>query len=282
VHSDRSRWYRPTRSLTLSGHFGEFLQGRIGSGPVALVTLPAPMPVVTVTAVPTNNFGVHASDGLRAVDLRRVRQVAAIDGMLPRLTFVTRYHMRPGSGTGTSTATLLAIREMVSRSPQKPEDTGALLARIEGATDPLMFPDPAGLLWASREGRVLGQLPKPPAFDVIGGFFGPPTPTNPKDQDFPDISDLVGDWKAAALVGDHARLGELATESALRTTRHKRRPLPDALMECARATRAVGIAIAHTGSARALLFRPGEGDRQKAADLSRDIGLKHVVCFRSQ
>src|SRR3989338_2044615 len=95
-----------------------------------------------------------------------------------------------------------------------PAELAAACHALEGATDPLMFPDPARLLWASRQGRVLAQLPPLPRFDIIGGFFGPPRRTDPADLHFSDISDLVAAWPAAC--ASLPAIAQLASESARR------------------------------------------------------------------
>ena len=72
-----------------------------------------------------------------------------------------------------------------------PSDLARACVAVEGASDPLMFPAPERLLWASRRAEVLETLPPLPSFDVLGGFFGPNRRTDPRDANFPDISDLM-------------------------------------------------------------------------------------------
>lgn len=125
---------------------------------------------------------------------------------------------------------------------------------LEGASDPLMFASPARLLWASREGRVLDRLPPLPRVEVLGGFLGPPQRTEPRDTGFPEIGDLVQEWKVSA--GNLAALAALASQSARRCL-SLRGPAEDPTEALARRLGAAGFALAHTGSARALLFAPG-------------------------
>ena len=85
----------------------------------------------------------------------------------------------------------------------------------EGASDPLMLPHPDRVLWASREGRVVREMPSLPRAEVIGGFWGAPIATDPQDTDFPDISDLVD-----RMLPDFGleELAEIASASAHRCT----------------------------------------------------------------
>ncbi len=144
-----------------------------------------------------------------------------------------------------------------------------------------MLPAPAAALWASREGRALAPLPPPPVFDVVGGFHGRPQRTDPADEGFADIADLARAWPEAAARGDRAALAALAAESARRNAALRGGPSLDPLAEAARACGALGVAAAHTGSARALLFAPGAGDPNAAAAALRALGLTRVLRFRT-
>lgn len=235
-------------SLHVPGHFGEFLQGRLGpDGPVALITLPCPS--LGVVAQVSGGQGLALHGGPPAAQARVL--LARLGLPLPgRVAF--RPLAPPGLGTGVSTASLVALARLMGW--QGPPD---LLARAcvaaEGASDPLMFAAPARRLWASREGRTLAHLPALPQFHAIGGFWGPPRRTEPRDAGFPDIADLAALW---ARGGDLPTLAALASESARRTLA-LRGPADDPSAEIARALGAAGHAIAHTGAARAFLFAPG-------------------------
>ncbi len=159
-----------------------------------------------------------------------------------------------GAGMGSSTASALAAVRAVAAACGATLDEAALCLAAEGATDPLMLPDPGAALWASREGRALALAPPPPRFWVAGGFDGPPAATDPRDGRFADVSDLARDWAAACARGDAAALGRVATASALRN--HARAPKArlSAMLAMARAHGALGVVVAHTGPALGLLF----------------------------
>lgn len=268
----------------VAGHFGELLQGRLGpSGPVALVTLPCPALGVTARLAPGRGFVLH--DPGRLLGRAQARALArALTGRAPSGRLALRAEMPAGGGAGASTAARLAAAGVLAaaagRRPRA-ERLAALCLALEGATDPLMQPAPAACLWASREARALEALPPLPALDVVGGFHGPTCATDPGDARFADIADLAAAWAPAAAAGDRARLAALATESARRNAALRPGPALAPVEAAARAHGALGVAAAHTGPARALLFAPGEGDPAGAAAALRAAGLSRVIRFRA-
>ncbi len=110
---------------------------------------------------------------------------------------------------------------------------------------------------------------------MLGGFLGPPRATDPTDADFPDIADLISAWPAAT-----ARLEDLAAlvaESARRTLA-LRGPADDPTASLARRHGALAPVIAHTGSARGLIFAPGTIPEAAEADL-RAAGFSQITQF---
>ena len=152
----------PGARVALSCHFGEWLQGRIGpSGPVGLVTL---LPAVTgmtgrrrAGALAACRFG----QGAGSIPLPRLRRFLADLGLPPEGRFQLRPRFTPGSGTGMSTASLLAVARLAGYAGPRDRLVRACL-RAEGASDPLMLEHPDCHLWASRRGEVLQALPPPP------------------------------------------------------------------------------------------------------------------------
>jgi len=259
----------------VAGHFGELVQGRL-SDEVVLVTLPCP--VLSVEAhwdAAGDALEIDQPDDL--LPFRIVRRLFALSGVPPGGRLRLRAEMPPGGGGGASTAAILALAQVLGH-PTGPE-TAALCLELEGATDPLMMPDPGRVLWSSRLGRIVETLPPVPAFDVVGGFHGPAVRTQPGDRAFADVSDLVAEWKKAP--DDRTALAAIATESALRNHALRGGPALAPLLDAARTHGALGVAIAHTGSARALLFAPGGGDPEAAQAALRVAGLSGVIRFRS-
>lgn len=231
------------------GHFGEWLQGRWGPDKgVALVTLVCPTHGVRVTQAPSP--ALVLDDPAQVIGMARATQFLTLLGLDTGHALSLRPDLPPGGGAGMSTAALVAVARICGANP---EHIAAACLVVEGACDPLMLAQPDAVLWAPRTARVLCALPPPPAATILGGFFGPVTPTDPKDHDFPEIDDLVADW---ALAPSLPRAAELASESARRTTA-LRGPHTDPTAALAKDLRALGWARAHTGSARALIFAPG-------------------------
>lgn len=237
-------------ALHVPGHFGEWLQGRIGSeGPIALVSLPAPGLGVTASMRPGGPRLALSGAGLSP---SRARRFLLESG----LTLTGRVHLRsmvdPGLGTGVSTAALVALARLASWAGP-PEALARACIAVEGASDPLMFPSPERLLWASRRGAALAELPPLPRYDLLGGFCGGPSRTDPRDADFADISDLVVAWRRAP---DLATCAALASESAARCSA-RRGPAEETAPDLAQELGALGWIRAHTGAARGLIFAPG-------------------------
>lgn len=250
----------------VAGHFGELMQGRLGpDGPVALVSLPCPS--FWVDTDPDTDFDATLTSA-RLVDL-----CAALDVPVPDRPIVLGATMPPGGGAGSSTAGLVATARALGFSGT-PDALAQICAQIEGASDPLMFPQPERLLFAPREGRILRPLPALPRFAVLGGFVGPPRRTDPADTRFADFADLIVDWCEGMAV---ARMAALATQSAQRSLA-LRGPALDPTAALARDLGALGWIIAHTGSARGLIFAPGAVPALGVRALT-EAGFTQVVRF---
>jgi len=257
----------------VAGHFGEWLQGRLGpDGPVALITLACP--------------ALRAAPGPDAPPLPAAviaRFFAALGAAPPQSGLAL--DMPPGGGAGASTAALLALARLAGVTAP-PEALAAACITAEGASDPLMLPHPDRVLWASRAGRVLRPVPPPPRATIVGAFFGPPQRTRAQDVGFADITDLVEAWCAGPNLGrnlgpdlgpDLATCAALASESARRCTalRGGADPMPD----LARELGALGHCRAHTGSAPGMIFAPGSAPHF-AADALREPGGAAALPFQ--
>ncbi len=254
----------------VSGHFGEWLQGRLGpKGPLVLITLCCP--ALTVRVAPGTEGDVPAFTEAQLSEFR------AVLGLPPGDWPALLRDMPLGAGAGGSTATLVALARGAGFSGT-PQALATACLHVEGATDPLMFPHPDRLLWASRRATALEDMPPPPDCDILGGYWGATQATTPEDEDFPDVADLVTDWRDAAQASDLGRTAALASESAQRTTA-LRGPL-DPMPELALTLGALGHIRAHTGSARGLVFAPGTVPTSAGAALT-EAGLDGVFQFRT-
>ncbi len=275
---------RPRQTAVVAGHFGELLQGRLGpSGPLALVTLPAPALHVVARFAPASDFRVRCLGGPALSPDRAAAVHGTVVGGTPRGRLAIAAGMPVGGGAGSSTAAILAAAAAMAAAHDRTLPDGAGLAglclRLEGATDPLMYPEPARLLWAPRAGRILHRLPALPPLEIVGGFLGPGQATDPQDDDFADVSDLAARWPDAC--ADPARIAALSTESARRNARHRGAGGFDALRAAAARFGALGVVAAHTGSARGLIFAPGTGAPEAACAGLAALGAVAVSRFRA-
>lgn len=266
---------RRAPSVHAAGHFGELLQGRLGAdGPVVLISLPCPVLSVTASLVPARAFALHCPQG-HVLTPERARKFLRRLGLALPCRVTLHASMPLGGGAGSSTAALVALARLAGWTGPAYALARACLA-VEGATDPLMFDHPERLLWASRRAEGVADLPSLPPFDIIGGFYGPPVHTTPADTRFPDISDLVINWRAAAAAQDLSWLAQLATTSANRS--FALRGIADPTAGLAHDLGALGYVAAHTGSARGLIYpRSAVPDDARAA--LRKAGFTRLVQF---
>lgn len=264
------------RTIRVAGHFGELLQGRIGpNGPVALLTLPCC--VLGVSATLTAGQGMTLTDASAPImSMDCARNLLDVLDLSISGTLDFQSEMPPGGGAGVSTAALVALAHLAGWQGVAMDLARACIA-VEGASDPLMLPNPDQILWASRQGDILTSLPPPPAMEVIGGFYGPPRRTNPNDMDFPDIADLIPLWQAATAARDLPQAAAIASLSAQRTLMH-RGAQTDPTPSLAADLGALGYVIAHTGAARGLIFAPGQIPPHATAAL-QSAGLRGIVQF---
>ena len=260
-----------SQHIAQRGHFGEWLQGRLGpSGPVVLVSLSCPLPVLDAWHIAgAGPLRLHGA-GQSAGKARRFLRDLGCD-----LTGHIRLRARvpPGQGMGMSTARLLALARLAGFAGPAPMLARACL-RAEGASDPLWLPMGDHALWASRLGRRVDTLPPVPRCRIIGGLWGAGQRTDPLDSRFPDISDLVEAWCASCGLADFAAV---ASESAARCVA-LRGPTDDPTARLSRHLGALGWVAAHTGSARGLVFKPGTAPPDIGRRL-RTAGFRNLVAF---
>ncbi|MEL6516769.1 MAG: propanediol utilization protein [Pseudomonadota bacterium] len=267
----------PQTCARVAGHFGEWLQGRLGSdGPIALVTVPCPALYVEVTLSGDGDMRIVQPDPAPLPPAQAARLLAAL-GYPARGSLHVTATMAPGRGAGASTAALVALARAFGAHDAV--SIARACCAVEGASDPVMHDAPERLLWAPRRAEVLERLPAAPAVEVIGGFLGDGEITDPEDTAFPDISDLIPEWRRAAETGDATLFARCASQSASRTTA-LRGPSDDPTAALATSLGAMGHIRAHTGSARGLLFPTG-GVPNGATDALHNAGVQDVLKFRT-
>lgn len=253
--------------MQVAGHFGELIQGRIGAD-LALISLPGPLKVAA-SQYPASGLHIHPP---HLISPARARRFLADLGLRISGRIVLRAQMPIGGGAGSSTAALVALARLAGWDGP-PLALARACLRSEGATDPLMIG--ANLLWNPRKGRILRALPPLIDFDILGGFYGTPQRTDPLDLRFPDISDLAAAWEPAA--SDIKAMADLCSQSAQRTLA-MRGPWGDPTLRLGRDLGALGVVIAHTGTARGFIFAPGQVPAQGKAAL-RAAGLTAPIIF---
>lgn len=264
--------------IRVAGHFGELLQGRLGpQGPVVLITLPCAALGVTATLTPAAALSLTA-ESAAILPLSRAKALLQTLNLLLTGTVTLSAEMPPGGGAGVSTASLVTLARLAGWQGD-PLTLARACVATEGASDPLMLDQPARLLWASRRAEILETSPPPPEMDVIGGFHGAPTRTDPEDENFPDIADLLPLWRAACSANDLAAAARLAATSANRCLA-LRGTQTDPTASLAASLGALGHVIAHTGAARGLIFAPGQVPPEARARLEQ-AGMTGVVQFRA-
>lgn len=252
----------------VAGHFGEWIQGCLGDS-VVLVTLSCPPKGAAASWQHAPHLALDDPAGVLG-PARAAAFLAALGRPASGLIRVAP-DLPAGVGAGMSTTALVAL----ARAAGAPEGriAQACLA-IEGAVDPVMMSAPDAVLWAPRKAVTMAPVPGPPCADILGGLWGPPLRTDPRDTAFPTCDDLAAAWAEGPDLPEAARLASL---SACRTTT-LRGPAGDPTAGLVARLGALGWARAHTGSARALIFRP-DAIPPAAETILRDAGYAHVFRF---
>lgn len=266
--------------VQVRGHFGELVQGRLGrDGPVALVTLPCSPAVTEVHFAPARGpleiKGEPSQKSRRAANLALDRY--APKGWGGQLGLVPWGD--PGAGTGSSTASVLGTIRAIARAfgaVPSPEDEAAFCLEAEGAVDPLMYP--GNLCFASRAARVIEHLPPLPAFRVVGGIAGPGKPTEPDDQNFPDMRKTFALLKTGLAEGDLLKVARASRQSAEANQDRNPNPIWDDILRIGQAQGALGPVVSHTGSAIGLMVPP-DRDGQALARHLQEAGLARTIVF---
>lgn len=188
--------------------------------------------------------------------------------------FKVTLEMPEGCGLGSSTAARIAL--LLAINPDlSPEFLAKSCIADEGASDPIMFNSPEKLLWAPRQGKIIKTLAKLPRITCIGGLYGVPQRTDPKDLNFPIITDLITEWEIPNKTP--ANLAEICSESSERTLRLKGHT-NDPTRALTKDLGALGYSIAHTGIVRNLIF-PYNSVPNKVKRYLEKAGFTHIQEF---
>jgi uncharacterized protein involved in propanediol utilization len=174
----------------------------------------------------------------------------------------------PGVGMGSSTADVTAtIRAIANFHGTRPsaEKIGQMAVQVECASDPIMIDDQVAL-FAQREGRVLESLGRSLPRMMVVGCITDPVPGGINTVALPPAAYSVDDVetfrllraeiRAAVSAGDVARLGRVATASALISQRFLPKPTLGLLLNVCKRCGGCGVQVAHSGTVAGVIFDP--------------------------
>lgn len=261
------------RIVSVCGHFGEFIQGRLGvNEPIVLITVPSNQYKVKVIYTKgdfkVEQKGTHFYTSSVIFDLVKTAKLSIHGNIHINLS------MPEACGVGSSTATRVAVLRAIKPNISMKTLVDACI-KHEGASDPIMYKVPERLLWAPRTGKVLKRMPKVPKISCIGGFYGSPLKTDPFDSKFPLIGDLIDLWQLPKKTDKF--LAELCSESSERTIKY-RKICDDPTKLIARKIGALGYSIAHTGNVRNFIF-PFNRIPSSTEKMLADYGFRNIQQF---
>jgi uncharacterized protein involved in propanediol utilization len=269
-----------------TGHFGELFQGQIrdkyGRFRRCLVTLPCNF------LRSRARFVADDSGELWVVPRHKVKALATCALTLTHLglpcsgRLEITSNITEGKGYGSSTADCVAAVLAVSRSMARclsTEEISRLVVQAEIASDSVMCD--RAVLFAYREGEILEDFGRSvPAFEVIGidsdqqRTFD--TVANGVVEysmhEIEEFNRLVGQIRKAMNEGRKGLLASVATASAIINQRHRPKPLFPEIYRLAALSRALGVAVAHSGTIVGVLLDPDD-DRvdSKAERIAREL-----------
>jgi uncharacterized protein involved in propanediol utilization len=299
LHLKRDLEYIPAAGYGESyGHHGEILQGAVasprGTPKPVLVTLPCLRYRVTARFFPRPGRPLEVRPQARPKAARAVRlTLSSLDlpGMGGVLVLNGNIPFRQGLGSSTAdvTAAIRAVADAFGRT-LAPDRIARLAVKAEIASDALMFGE-AALVFAQREGVVVERFDKPlPPMEILGlrdPANGPGVDTlsaAPRRYDCRDMARfeaLLERLRDGIARGDAETVGSVATISAYLNQRFVGKPRLEDLEAIGRQHGAVGIQVAHSGTAMGLLFRPGhlEAVREAKRELAgqyRNVDAYHI------
>jgi hypothetical protein len=197
-----------------------------------------------------------------------------------------------GSSTADVTATIRAIADFHGTRPSA-EKIGQLAVQAECASDPIMIDDRV-VLFAHREGRVLESMGRAlPRMIVVGCITDPVAggidtvalpPAAYSADDVEAFCFLRAETQAAVSAGDVARLGRVATASALISQRFLAKPALEFLLDVCKRCTGCGVQVAHSGTVAGVIFdpeRPGvaaDVERCAAYFTQAGLALTGLIC----
>lgn len=272
------------------GTFGELLQGQLaGSGRDFLVTLPIPRGSKATFRLDLDGDLVTVQPPGKSKSLRVARDLLACRGVRVGGLLTVESELPEGKGFSSSSADLVAtaraVGEAIGYVPGPPE-IEALLRPIE-PTDGVMYEGAVAFL--HREVRLLARLGPLPQLTIVSVDEGGSVDTiafNQRPKPFTngdrwEYERLLDTLVVAVDAGDAEAIGHVATRSALLNQRLNPKRTLHRMRAISEAVGALGVAVAHSGTAIGLLLDdadPGFPDRLDRARRAcvRLAGHAHV------
>jgi uncharacterized protein involved in propanediol utilization len=190
-----------------------------------------------------------------------------------------------GSSTADVTATIRAVANFHGVTPSA-EEIAKLAVQAELASDPIMIDDRL-VLFAHRDGVVLETFGRRfPPMVVVGCDADPYangidtvalSPAAYTVDDIDTFRHLRAELRAAVARGDVARLGRVATASALISQRFLAKPTFEFLLDTCRRCGGCGVQVAHSGTVAGIIFDPSRdgaaGRIERCLDRISNAGL---------
>ena len=285
-------------------HHGEILQGVFQDNAElkrALVTLRCPTHISHATfypshdhpeiTVPSGMWKVHnaAVSSMAAFSTGRSR---AVGGFVLIASAVPR-GIGMGSSTADVTATIRAVANFHGVTPSA-EEIAKIAVQAELASDPIMIDDRL-VLFAHRDGVVLESFGRRfPPMVVVGCDADPYangvdtvalSPAVYTVDDIDAFRHLLAELRAAVAHGDVARLGRVATASALISQRFLAKPAFEFLLDTCRRSGGCGVQVAHSGTVAGIIFDPSQpgaaGRIERCLDRISSAGLPLTVIINT-
>ncbi|MDD5037585.1 MAG: hypothetical protein PHE55_22890 [Methylococcaceae bacterium] len=285
MRSNSALVFAPGYGLS-QGHHGEILQGVVeleGGLQRVLLTLPCIKYRSIACFIPQAEPMLE----VRPKGLHKARQAAlgalallGFPDMGGLLTIDSNIPCR--QGLGSSTADVIAVIRAIADAFGRvltPEIIARLAVSTESASDALMFED-AAVLFAQRQGIVVERFhTRLPAMEILSirdeanGDGVDTLAYPPPVYDWQEIGEfryLIDRLRQGILDGDAEAIGHVATASARINQRFLNKPHLEEIEAIGRRYGALGIQVAHSGTAMGLLFRQGDSEamRKTQAHLS--------------
>lgn len=264
------------------GTCGELVQGSI-AGVDFLVTCPVDLWSSVEVFLSAASAGESTwNDGYHRKTALAVRQTLGhlgYTGPLPRLRVSSS--IPRGKGMASSTADIAAACVATARALKQeigPAEVASIALAIE-PSDGLMYPGIA--LFDHRRGRLCRVLGNPPPMDVIivdpGGtvdtiaFNHCPELAELNRRKEPEVREALRLVEEGLARGDPEAIGAGATLSARANQNILEKPMLEKVIRLGQELRAVGVAVAHSGTVLGILF---DQRRRPDEDAARYIGAK--------